>query len=79
MLNVRAAYQAVAVRDKIIFIIDDDGPVSITNDAEAVVAAVNRAWPNYRIVYRDTEGQWDELSHINGSFTGYLPYHGWTP
>ena len=59
---------------RIVFLIDDDGDVSVTNDAEAVVAEVNSRYPGYRIVYRDTMFNWDELVHDNGRFTGFAPY-----
>jgi hypothetical protein len=61
-------------KDKV-FIIDRDGPMSVTNDAEAVVAWVNAWCPERRIIYRDTMGQWDELLHSNGRFDGFAPYH----
>jgi len=58
-----------------VFIIDnDDGHMSVTNDAEAVVQHLNSIYPNKRIVYKDTEGEWTELLHINGRFTAYKFY-----
>lgn len=57
---------------KIVWIVDEDkGNMSVTNDAERVVQAVLEVFPNYRIVYRDSEGNWNELHHKNGYFTGY--------
>lgn len=58
---------------RIVWIIDEDGPKSITNDAERVVADVNSNYRKYRIVYRDTEGRWDELLHNDGTFTDFRP------
>lgn len=54
----------------IVWIVDHDGPVSITNDAEAVCFAVHRMYPNHLIIYSDTMGQWDELvyRHTDGKF-----------
>jgi hypothetical protein len=57
-----------------IFIIDEDGVLSITNDAERVVSVLNHQYPGRRIIYRDTVGGWDELLHNNGTFTGFAPY-----
>ena len=70
----RADYIVDHVTEEIVFLIDEDGPLSITNDAEAVCAFENKRYPGRRIVYRDTQGQWDELTHENGVFTGFAPY-----
>lgn len=56
---------------EIVYIIDDEIGMSITNDAENVVMKINNSFPNYRIVYRDTAGTWDELVHENGVFKGF--------
>jgi hypothetical protein len=42
-------------------------------DEECVVAEVNALYPGFRIIYRDTEGQWDELLHEGGKFHGFAP------
>lgn len=51
--------------------------MSVTNDAENVVREVYITYGNKRIMYRDTDGQWDELVHANGVFVtfarGYSP------
>jgi hypothetical protein len=75
-MNVRASYTTVRTSGEIVFIVDNDGPMSVTNDAEAVVAFVNAEHPGKRIVYRDTTGQWDELLHTNGRFDGFAPFNG---
>lgn len=70
----RAVFSVERDRD-VIVIIDLDGPVSVTNDAEAVVAAVmakEKAAPPPRIVYRDTEGRWDGLRVQGGRFAGFV-------
>jgi hypothetical protein len=59
---------------KMVFIVDNDVGMSITNDAEAVVEDVLRQYPDHRIIYRDTMGQWDELVHWNGKFSVFKPY-----
>lgn len=63
-----------SILGKMVFIVDNDMGMSVTNDAENVVADVLRQYPNHRIIYRDTMGQWDELVHFNGKFTGFAPY-----
>jgi hypothetical protein len=73
-MRVRALFTITGVGDDRVYIEDNDGPMSVTNDAEAVVAFVNALHPEKRIVYRDTMGQWDELLHTNGRFDGFAPY-----
>lgn len=65
-------YDHSAMR-RIVWIVDEDlpGKMSITNDAEMVVTEVIAKYPNHRIVYRDSEGRWDELKHLNGEFTTF--------
>lgn len=50
---------------------------SITNDAENVVRYLHAAeisGPDSRVIYRDTEGRYDELVHDGrGGFVGFLP------
>ena len=51
--------------------------MTITNDAECVVRFLHRrglAGPGQRVVYKDTTGVWDELTHDGmGTFTGFAP------
>ena len=55
--------------EKIVYIIDGNtGDMSVTNDAEAVTKFLNQIYNNYRIIYRDTMGNWDELVHDFGTF-----------
>lgn len=63
-----------SVLGKMVFIVDNDVGVTITNDAENVVKDVLAKYPNHRIIYRDTDSNWDELLHWNGAFTGFSPY-----
>lgn len=56
---------------RIVFIRDDNGPRSITNDAEAVTRILNEEFSNYRILYKDTMGIWDELLHVRGVFSDF--------
>jgi hypothetical protein len=41
---------------------------SVTNDAEYVVQLAYSRQGHYPIIYRDTEGNWDELRHREGHF-----------
>lgn len=77
---VRSDYEVVRVTPEIVFI-DDlcDGRMSVTNDAENVVREVAKSFPGRRVVYRDSDGNWDELLHAGGRFTGFCPYNGETP
>ena len=60
--------------DRIVWIVDyDGGERSVTNDAEAVVAALESRYPGYRVIYRDSMGAWDELCHQGDRFTGFKP------
>jgi len=72
----RAEFRIVSATGDTVCIIDLDGPVSITNDAEDVVQRVLTVLPRSRIIYRDTNGNWDELLHKDGEFTGFGTYEG---
>lgn len=50
---------------------EDDPCMSVTNDAENVVKEVVRIHGDLPVLYKDTEGQWDELRHEAGRFTGF--------
>ena len=55
-----------------VFLVDNGGENrSVTNDAEYVVEVINSRFPDRRIVYRDTEYQWEELKHKKGVFTDF--------
>ena len=45
----------------IVFIRDLNGPVSVTNDAEHVLAHINKGYPGRRLVYQDGYGDWSEI------------------
>ena len=57
----------------VVWIEDSCTGMSVTNDAENVVRELQREFPGYRIIYRDTVGQWDELLHERGRFIGFAP------
>lgn len=67
------AYDGAA---RMVWIVDDDGPKSVTNDAESVVHALYQRHGACRIIYRDTLGHWDELLHLDGIFQGFAPARG---
>jgi len=78
----RAAYRVIG-KDfqndfKAILIEDCNGPLSVTNDAEAVVEdLIASGYKDYRIIYKDSMGQWDELLHDGKRFVDFGP--GYTP
>ena len=59
-------YPVIVVRDH------NTGP-SVTNTADRVVAKLARTYglAGKRIIYRDTDGYWDELVHDDWAFTGF--------
>lgn len=61
---------------KILYIRDEDVGMSVTNDAENVVAELfeNGLLNNgKRLFYYDSENQLDEILHEEGKFTGFAP------
>ena len=73
---VRADYQIVEVTGDTVYLIDTNlGKVSVTNDAEAVYAAVSQTYPNREIVYRDGEGEWCEI-YYQGGYIAWRPHEG---
>ncbi len=78
-MSVRANYQVLKVTPDFVHIQDlDCGNMSVTNDAEAVVAQIVAKHGNKRITYIDSDGNQDELAHVNGRFTSFKVYrsHG---
>ena len=70
-----SSYIIVGTNDEFVYIADCDGPLSVTNDAEAVVAKLIPLFYGKRIMYRDSMGQWDELMHNGKVFTGFATGH----
>lgn len=67
--SVRASADYIALKD-------DDIGVSMTNDAENVIAwlAYHCQLPEHRrVFYRDTMGRWNEMVHKDGRFVGFKP------
>lgn len=72
-----ADYAIVKTTPDIVFIKDLDlGGKSVTNNAEFVVAQIHEQHPHRRVVYKDSNGDWDELVHDEGVFLHFAPYHG---
>lgn len=72
-IPVASANYTYIVVDGVVCLTDLGGAPSVTNDAEAVigelgVVGVDLTQP---VIYRDTEGQWDELVVTNSQFSGF--------
>ncbi len=74
---IRSDYTVVRVdpKQKIVWLVDNDseGCKSVTNDAERVCAEIEKLHTGHRIIYRDSDGNWDELVHLGGHFNHYAP------
>ena len=82
LLGRRAHYDVVKVTPEIVWIRDrvEDGVISVTNDAENVIKELHNKHPGARIIYRDSDGAWDELKHDGcGTFTGFAPARDMVP
>jgi hypothetical protein len=58
-----------------IYVVDMDGPVSVTNAAEDVVGFIcfgRDGCSSLPIYYSDTNGIWDELHHVDGVFSHFV-------
>lgn len=73
MKSTRARYTAQLMNDTILVEDANDGAMSVTNDAEAVVDAVVKQFGNFPIKYKDTDGNWDWLVHKDGVFLRFAP------
>lgn len=69
----RSRYDVVKHDETAVWIVDRNGPLSVTNDAEGVCAELALHYMGSRIFYRDSDGNWDELVHDCGAFTGFKP------
>lgn len=67
------AHYIAAATHEVVFVTDLDQGVSVTNDAEAVVADLLAQYPGRRIIYCDTNGHWDELVHDGKAFVNFAP------
>jgi hypothetical protein len=75
----KASYAVFRVTPDFVAVTDDNEGMSITNDAEAVTLDLADGFgAERRFFYRDTEGEWTELVHKDGRFTGFRPVgEGW--
>lgn len=76
------AHFTIDIRDGFVLLEDQGTGATITNAAAEVVAQL-AVWGSLeggrRVLYKDTSGQWDELLHKGGQFTGYAPIGARTP
>ena len=77
--KIRASF-TLQHHDRVVALIDravEQQTMSITNDAENVVAYLHAEGVidgKTRLIYRDTEGRWDELMHDgHGHFIDFRP------
>lgn len=72
-------YRVELLADDVIALVDENYPVpsgrTLTNDAEAVIADLARArlLDRRRVIYRDSDGFWDEMLVRGGRFVGFAP------
>jgi hypothetical protein len=70
-----AEYFVVGFHHDFVGIADaNQGGMSVTNDAEHVVAELletRQLLPSQRLLYRDTASSWDELLHDGRRFIGF--------
>jgi hypothetical protein len=75
--NVTALFEIAEVTDTRVVLLDADDGCTITNDAAAAIAALQKCVPGglkqRRIYYRDTCGRFDELLVRDGRFAGFRP------
>lgn len=69
----RYSFTEIKVTPKEVFVVDDNLPntISVTNMAEEVVRLLFHNHGNKRFIAKDTNGNWDELLHEEGVFTGF--------
>lgn len=75
--GLKSSFTVIRETDTFILIRDDDETeyASVTNAADYTVECLAQRFDiaNRRIVYQDTMGRFDELSHKNGKFNGFKP------
>lgn len=75
-----SSWYVAEVTPEIVFIVDyNDGGKSVTNDAENVYNEVRKDYPGRRVVYLDSNGDWDEIALTMTCAARFLPYNGETP
>lgn len=71
MPHVRSWFYTLRADEAFIYLMDMDGTVSMTNDAENVCLWAHETHPGKRVAYMDTNGQWDEMIHEAGVFVAF--------
>lgn len=75
MIYYRSDFTISKVEPDKVFIVDlDNGSMSVTNDAENVVAYLYERFGDRRFIYCDTMKRWDELVHDHGKFLNFKPF-----
>lgn len=73
----KCRYRLLGKSNRIVFIEDDNGIQSITNDAEAVLQHFKELDPYSRVVYKGTDGVCMEIVEQDGwSNIGFAEWHG---
>jgi len=62
--TVKAWFDVVKVGYDFVLLTDQNGPKSITNDAEAVYECIQAEYPAYRVAYIDSVGDYTEITMI---------------
>ena len=76
---IKSVFSVMHPEDGIVAVFDnmheDPKAMSVTNDANNVVAALTETGdlkPGVRLIYQDTESRWDEMRHDGkGAFLGF--------
>lgn len=77
MAKTRSVFYVDHITEDAVYVVDlclAAESMSITNDAEAVVENLYEEFGDKKFIYLDTMGNWDELVHVRGVFTGFKPH-----
>ena len=68
-------FEVVVCNQTMVLILDHGCGTSVTNAAAEVVLKLDKQLENgikgRRLIYRDTDGRFDEILHVQGRFTGF--------
>jgi hypothetical protein len=79
MSHPRSKFDTVKITDRVVYLVDLNGPVTITNDAENVYQFMKHQLPNHKVVYQGTDGEWFEILPVitwMGESIGFKPWNG---
>ena len=70
-MDMKSNYRVIDETDNEIYLVDNDieGYRSVTNDANNIC----NVYPDKRIFYCDSMGNWDEMIHDEGAFKTFSP------